>query len=38
VIVQNWKLTIRDDGTASLRAEASAPPEWVAARSKRQDG
>ena len=37
-VVQNWKLTIRHDGTASLRAEASAPPEWVAAQSKRQDG
>ena len=37
-IVQNWKLTIRDDGTASLRAEASAPAEWAAARPRRQDG
>jgi len=26
-IVQNWNLTIRDDGTATLRAGASAPPE-----------
>ncbi len=33
-IVRKWKLTIRDDGTASLRAEASAPP----ARTKGQDG
>ena len=37
-VVRGWKLTIRADGTASLRAEASAPPEWVASQSRRQDG
>ena len=37
-VVQSWKLTIHHDGTASLHAKASAPPEWVAAQSRRQDG
>jgi hypothetical protein len=37
-LVRSWKLTIRPDGTATLRAEASAPPAWAAAHSKRQDG
>ena len=36
-IVKNWKLTIHDDGTALLRAQASAPAERAATRSKRQD-
>lgn len=36
-IVTNWQLTIRGDGTASLHAEAVAPPAWVAEHGGRRD-
>ncbi len=37
-VVRDWKLTIRSDGTATLRAEASAPLAGPPARSKRRHG
>jgi hypothetical protein len=35
-VVSDWKLTIGSDGTATLRAEASAPLAGVAAKSRRR--